>query len=117
MSRCVGIQRDLRLSNVETYANYYYLNFRGYTGMHGDCYDRFLIRMNEMTESTSIINQVINNISFIESDRQKDEAPFNNQTNIVAHELLNNLYKNDYLKKKLHPEKTLMEEVINDFKK
>lgn len=59
MSRSVGIKRDLRLDKLETYANYYYLNFRSYTGFHGDCYDRFLIRMNEMCESINIINQVI----------------------------------------------------------
>lgn len=59
MSRCTGLKRDIRLDRLETYANYYYLNFRGYVGQHGDSYDRFLIRMNEMTESLNIINQVI----------------------------------------------------------
>ncbi|KAL4453219.1 hypothetical protein ABPG73_011082 [Tetrahymena malaccensis] len=48
MARSCGLKRDLRLSKTETYANYYYLNFRSYTGQHGDCYDRFLIRMNEI---------------------------------------------------------------------
>jgi len=59
MSRSTGIKRDLRLSKLETYANYYFLNFRGFIGQHGDCYDRFLIRMCEMSESLNIINQVI----------------------------------------------------------
>lgn len=59
MSRSVGIKRDLRLNKLETYAGYYFLNFRGFLGQHGDCYDRFLIRMNEMVESLNIINQVI----------------------------------------------------------
>ena len=59
MSRSVGIKRDLRLSKLETYSNYYFLNIRGFLGQHGDSYDRFLIRMNEMAESLSIINQVI----------------------------------------------------------
>jgi NADH-quinone oxidoreductase subunit D len=63
MARCTGIKRDLRLDEMETYANYYYLNFRSYTGQHGDSYDRFLIRMNEMTESLNIINQVINKLN------------------------------------------------------
>lgn len=60
MARCTGLKRDLRLSLNETYANYYYLNFRSFTGLHGDCYDRFLIRMNEMAESLNIITQCIN---------------------------------------------------------
>ena len=59
MSRSVGIKRDLRLSKLETYSNYYFLNFRGFIGQHGDCYDRFLIRMCEMSESLNIINQVV----------------------------------------------------------
>merc|ERR1712167_185127 len=63
MSRSVGIKRDLRISKLETYANYYYLNFRSYVGNHGDCYDRFLLRMSEMCESVNITNQVINKLS------------------------------------------------------
>jgi NADH:ubiquinone oxidoreductase subunit D len=59
MSRSVGIKRDLRLDKLETYANYYHLNFRSFIGQNGDSYDRFLIRMNEMTESLNIMNQVI----------------------------------------------------------
>jgi len=59
MARCTGIKRDLRLDKLETYANYYYLNFRSFIGQNGDSYDRFLIRMNEMTESLNIMNQVI----------------------------------------------------------
>ena len=63
MSRSVGIKRDLRLNKLETYSNYYYLNFRSYLGQHGDCYDRFLIRMNEMAESQNLISQVINKMN------------------------------------------------------
>jgi NADH-quinone oxidoreductase subunit D len=62
MARCTGIKRDLRLDKLETYANYYTLNFRGYIGQHGDSYDRFLIRMNEMTESLQLINQIVSKI-------------------------------------------------------
>lgn len=60
MARCTGIKRDIRLSIFDNYAQYYYLNFRSFTGLHGDCYDRFLIRMNEMAESINIITQSIN---------------------------------------------------------
>jgi NADH:ubiquinone oxidoreductase subunit D len=63
MSRSVGLKRDLRLSKLETYANYYYINFRSYTGLNGERYDRFLIRMNEMCESVNIINQIINKLT------------------------------------------------------
>jgi len=59
LARSVGIKRDLRLSKLETYAGYYFLNFKSFVGQHGDCYDRFLIRMCEMVESLNIINQVV----------------------------------------------------------
>jgi len=59
MARCTGIKRDLRMMKMETYANYYHLNFRAYTGQNGDSYDRYLIRMNEMMESLYIISQVL----------------------------------------------------------
>jgi len=63
MSRSVGIKRDLRLNKLETYANYYYLNFRSYVGTQGDCYDRFLLRMCEMCESINISNQVVQKLT------------------------------------------------------
>ena len=64
MLRSCGIKRDLRLSRIDQYSSYYYLNFRSYIGQHGDCYDRFLIRMNEMSESINIINQIIQKFFF-----------------------------------------------------
>ena len=60
--RSSGIKRDIRLSFNNTYSNYYYLNIRSYTGKNGDCYDRYLIRMREMVESTHIISQVISKL-------------------------------------------------------
>ncbi len=63
MARCTGIKRDIRMSKLETYANYYHLNFRTYTGQNGDSYDRYLLRMNEMAESLYIVNQVTNKLT------------------------------------------------------
>jgi NADH:ubiquinone oxidoreductase subunit D len=91
MSRSVGIKRDLRQSKLETYANYYYLNFRSYIGQHGDCYDRFLIRMNEMAESVNIINQVINKISVFNNlnNNNKQLNKFSSYTSTLPHNILN----------------------------
>lgn len=90
MSRSVGIKRDLRQSKLETYANYYYLNFRSYVGQHGDCYDRFLIRMNEMSESLNIINQVINKISIFNNISNVNQTnKFSNYSSILPHNILN----------------------------
>jgi NADH-quinone oxidoreductase subunit D len=88
MARSTGIKRDLRLDKMETYANYYYLNFRSYVGQNGDSYDRFLIRMNEMTESLNIINQVINRLT----KHKKINKNIKKNSNINPHYLLKYLY-------------------------
>jgi NADH-quinone oxidoreductase subunit D len=88
MSRSVGLKRDLRLSLLETYANYYYLNFRSYTGVHGDCYDRFLIRMNEMCESINIVNQIVLKLSKYNKYSSKQNS---NYTTLAPHTFLNYL--------------------------
>jgi len=76
MARCTGLKRDIRLDSFETYANYYYLNFRGYVGQHGDSYDRFLLRMNEMCESLNIINQTINKLQTKKKNQLKKTLIF-----------------------------------------
>jgi NADH dehydrogenase (ubiquinone) Fe-S protein 2 len=53
-----GLLWDLRVS--EPYEIYRELNFKIPVGTFGDCYDRYLIRMNEMRESVSIIFQCLN---------------------------------------------------------
>ena len=112
MSRSIGIKRDLRLDKLETYANYYYLNFRSFVGQNGDSYDRFLIRMNEMTESLNIINQVINKIT----KHKHQKKQIKKVTNINPHQILKfinpkhlnqNNYKNEYIS---------MEQLIKHFK-
>ncbi len=87
MSRSVGLKRDLRLSKLETYSNYYYLNFRSFLGQHGDSYDRFLIRMNEMSESLNICNQVISKIKTNKSNQQNNNTKKTFLYN--KHEILN----------------------------
>ena len=117
MSRSVGIKRDLRQSKLETYANYYYLNFRSYIGQHGDCYDRFLIRMNEMSESLNIINQVINKISLFNNiSNTNQNNKFSNYTSILPHNILNYTLPNFWKKYNLKNNYNSMENLINHFK-
>lgn len=120
MARSCGIKRDLRLSKTENYANYYYLNFRSYIGQHGDCYDRFLIRMNEMSESLNIINQSVAKISKFNSKKLSkknyDNNKFNNQTNILPHLVLKYLNTNEYNNKITKSNYNSMEDLITHFK-
>ena len=108
MSRSTGIKRDLRLDKLETYANYYYLNFRSYIGQNGDSYDRFLIRMNEMSESINIINQVINKIT-----KNKNK---NKKHNSNPHQVLKYLNLKFWNKHNNKNEYVSMEKLIQHFK-
>jgi len=108
MSRSTGIKRDLRLDKLETYANYYYLNFRSYIGQNGDSYDRFLIRMNEMSESINIINQVINKVTKNKSKNKKH--------NSNPHQILKYLNLKFWNKHNNKNEYVSMEKLIQHFK-
>lgn len=119
MARCVGIKRDLRLSNLETYGNYYYLNFRSYLGQHGDSFDRYLIRMNEMSESLNIINQVISNITKfnkINIKKKKKSNNFNEFTTISPHSILKHIYPRSFNQNNNKTNYNSMENLINHFK-
>jgi NADH dehydrogenase (ubiquinone) Fe-S protein 2 len=61
MLRGSGVMWDLR--KTQPYEIYDELTFSVPVGTNGDCFDRYLIRIEEMRESLKIINQCINNIS------------------------------------------------------
>ena len=110
MARCTGLKRDLRFDRLETYANYYHLNFRGYIGQKGDCFDRYLIRMNEMTESLNIINQVVYKLTKKKNNKKK------NITKLNPHKLLQYIAPDDFNKKKQKNSYNNMEQLIKHFK-
>lgn len=58
MLRGSGLKWDLWIN--EPYEVYYKVSFDIPYGSHGDCYDRYLIRVNEMWESLFIIDQLLN---------------------------------------------------------
>lgn len=60
MLRGSGHFWDLR--KVQSYEVYDQLDFATIVGVHGDCYDRYVLRMEEMRQSLSIIDQVINQL-------------------------------------------------------
>jgi NADH:ubiquinone oxidoreductase subunit D len=111
MARCTGIKRDIRLDEMETYANYYHLNFRSFTGQHGDSYDRFLIRMNEMSESLNIINQIIYKLK-----KKKKISNVKKKANAMPHFLLKYLYPKSFNQHNYKSEYTSMEQLIGHFK-
>lgn len=113
MSRSVGIKRDLRLSKLETYSNYYFLNFRSFVGQHGDSYDRFLIRMNEMAESLNIINQVIYKIIKHKTPKTQKHYKY---TNISPHNIIKYTNPGFWNKSNLKNSYNSMEDLIKHFK-
>ena len=60
MLRGSGIPWDLRKS--QPYDCYEQINFKIPIGKNGDCYDRYLCRIEEMRESVKIIEQCLNNL-------------------------------------------------------
>jgi len=58
MLRGSGISWDLRKN--QSYEIYDMLNFKIPVGINGDCFDRYLIRIEEMRQSISLINQSLN---------------------------------------------------------
>ena len=57
MLRGSGVEWDIRKN--EPYSVYEKLEFDVPVGLTGDCYDRYLVRMEEMRQSTKIINQCV----------------------------------------------------------
>lgn len=57
MLRGSGIEWDLR--KKQPYAKYAEVDFDIPVGVHGDCYDRYLVRVAEMRESIKIIGQCV----------------------------------------------------------
>jgi NADH dehydrogenase (ubiquinone) Fe-S protein 2 len=70
-----GSAWDLRKSIP--YEIYDSLDFSVFIGTYGDCYDRYLIRLYEMRESLSILQQLIDTIpnGFVKSDDKKITPP------------------------------------------
>ena len=77
MLRGSGIEWDLR--KVQPYEVYDRVDFDIPVGVNGDCYDRYLVRINEMRESNRIIRQCVqwlrNNRGPVISDNHKVAPP------------------------------------------
>jgi NADH-quinone oxidoreductase subunit D len=58
--RASGVNYDLR--KVDRYGIYDRFDFRVPVGEHGDVYDRYMVRMLEMRESVTILNQALQEI-------------------------------------------------------
>jgi len=79
MLRSTGLPWDLR--KVESYEIYNKINFFIPIGIHGDSYDRYLIRIEEMRQSVNIISQCINMIpmGLVRIDDHKISPPYRTQ--------------------------------------
>ena len=90
MLRGSGVPWDLRKN--EAYEIYPELNFSIPVGSSGDCYDRYLIRIEEMRQSLNIINQCIQKIEIgpIKSSNFKISPPYreemkNSMESVIHH--------------------------------
>ena len=58
--RATGVPRDLRVD--APYSMYNEFDFDIPVGTHGDCYDRYMVRMEEIRQSMRIIRQALDNL-------------------------------------------------------
>jgi NADH dehydrogenase (ubiquinone) Fe-S protein 2 len=86
--RSTGVGWDLRKKT--SYEIYNKLNFIVPYSINGDCFDRYLLRIEELRQSSSIILQVLNNIpkGKIKIENYKIVAPFRSQTKKVMESLI-----------------------------
>ena len=75
MLRGSGIKWDLR--KQQSYEIYSKIDFDICVGKYGDCYDRYLVRINEMRQSLLIIKQCLDNLPLgnFKSDDKKTVSP------------------------------------------
>jgi NADH dehydrogenase (ubiquinone) Fe-S protein 2 len=75
MLRGSGVDFDLRRD--QSYEIYDQLDFKVPVGTHGDCYDRYILRVEEMRQSLHIISQCLEAIpaGSIKADNQKITPP------------------------------------------
>lgn len=81
MARSVGYKKDVRLSKKHSYSNYNNINFKSFIGINGDCFDRYLIRMFEMSESLNISNIIIQNLLKLETNTAINQQLINKNIN------------------------------------
>jgi NADH dehydrogenase (ubiquinone) Fe-S protein 2 len=86
--RSTGIKWDLR-KNVP-YEIYSSLDFKIPYSLNGDCYDRYLLRIEELRQSNSLILQILNNIpeGAIRIENNKITPPSRKQTKNLMESLI-----------------------------
>lgn len=86
--RSVGIKWDLRKNT--TYEVYRKLKFKVPYSLNGDCYDRYLLRIEELRQSNSLILQVLNNIpkGKVKVENYKIVPPLRLQTKSLMESLI-----------------------------
>jgi len=98
MLRGSGVKWDLRKNDA--YEIYNLLNFNICIGKNGDCYDRYLIRINEMRESLSIIEQCLTKLPIggISANDKKINPPNRSLMKYSMESLINHfkLYSEGY---------------------
>ena len=90
MLRGSGVEWDLR--RMQPYETYDELDFKIPIGVNGDCYDRYLVRMEEMRQSNEIIKQCIawlrTNPGSVMADNHKVTPPSRSDMKMGMEELI-----------------------------
>ena len=66
MLRCTGVKKDVRFNKRTTYGTYFFSNSKSFISNNGDSLDRYLLRIQEMSESALIVTKSLINNNRIE---------------------------------------------------
>ena len=105
VARSCGLPWDLR--KTQPYAAYSGVSFNVAVSHSGDCYARYLVRMQEMRESVSIVNNCIDLLLTLQNSNQKT-------TSISGFRRY--IFEKDFIKPSKNKTKLYMEDLISHFK-
>ena len=85
MVRGSGLAWDLRRS--QPYECYDEFDFKVPVGKNGDCYDRYLVRMEEMRQSLHIINQAVEKLELASKGYEKNVLEIEEKVKLIEEKL------------------------------
>ena len=111
VARSAGIKKDMRLFRNTTYSYYWFMKVASFLGSTGDSFDRFLIRVREMLESSEIADKLALRLFYLFNSR-----PLVLKTRTSFYSFFSHILKYQALKYSTNSKNSSMEFLIEHFK-
>lgn len=89
IARSTGLRYDIRVPQQTTYGYYKFLGFKTYVGSQGDLYDRMILMIAEIVESTVIITQVLFKSFILSYDGSNQKADVGTNLTLATEYVIN----------------------------